>query len=157
MNPGICIIGVVVVALANVAPTWAQSDELPRRLRERISRTLVGEDFPSATAAFDAEQKITTGDGEGGDRFGYHLALSGHTAVVGAWADGAQSGSAYVYERDEGGVDNWGQVRRITASDGASGARFGTSVAISSDTVIVGAFLPESRMFFDPIEDYRFN
>ena len=45
-----------------------------------------------------------------------------------------------MYGRDEGGVDNWGQVTKITASDGAANDQFGISVAISGDTAIVGAF-----------------
>jgi len=137
----VCV-GVVVVAFANVGTTWAQSDELPRRLRERINRTLVDEGYPSAGAAFDTEVKITASDGAGSDNFGWSVAISGDTAIVGArFGDGnaTDSGSAYVYRGDEGGVDNWGQVTKITASDGAGFDFFGVSVAISGDTAIVGA------------------
>ena len=106
VNSGIGFVGVVVVAFANVATAWGQSDELPRRLRERISRTLVDEGFPSAAAAFDREVKITASDGAAGDQFGDSVAISGDTAIVGAIRDddnGSESGSAYVYQRDEGG------------------------------------------------------
>ena len=47
------------------------------------------------------------------------------TAVVGANFDdddGGASGSAYVFDRDEGGADNWGEVAKLTVSDGAAGS-----------------------------------
>ena len=36
-----------------------------------------------------------------------------------------ESGSAYIFDRNEGGTDNWGEVKNITASDGATGDEFG--------------------------------
>ena len=50
------------------------------------------------------------------------------------------SGSAYIFYRDQGGADNWGQVKKLTASDGAANDYFGFSVSISGDTAIVGAY-----------------
>jgi hypothetical protein len=87
--------------------------------------------------------KLTAGDAYQGDEFGFSVGISGDTVVVGAWQDddaGTGSGSAYVFERNQGGTaDNWGQVAKLTASDAAAGDRFGKSVAISGDTVVVGA------------------
>lgn len=48
-----------------------------------------------------------------GDEFGGSVAISGHTLVVGAMRDddaGFESGSAYVFDRNQGGADNWGEV-----------------------------------------------
>ena len=122
---------------------WAQSDGVPRQLRERINRTLVDEGFPSAAAAFDTEVKITASDGAAGGRFGHPVAISGDTAIVGAlYGDndnGVTSGSAYLYQRDESGGDHWGEVTEIHASDGDAIDFFGASVAINGDTAIVGA------------------
>ena len=81
--------------------------------------------------------KITASDGAFGDRFGESVGISGDTVVVGA--NGNSSGSAYIYERNEGGINNWGEVTKITASDGAADDEFGESVGISGDTVVVGA------------------
>jgi hypothetical protein len=50
------------------------------------------------------------------------------------------SGSAYIFGRDQGGADAWGQVAKLTASDGASDDYFGWSVSIGGDTVVVGAY-----------------
>ena len=86
--------------------------------------------------------KLLASDGASGDDFGWSVAISGDTVVVGSRQDsdnGFFSGSAYLFERDEGGVGNWGEVIKLLASDGATGDNFGSSVAISGDTVVVGA------------------
>jgi hypothetical protein len=88
-------------------------------------------------------KKLTASDGEANDRFGYSVSISDDTVVVGARLDqdnGIGSGSAYIFERNQGGVDQWGEVKKLTASDGAGSDNFGFSVSISCDTVVVGAF-----------------
>jgi hypothetical protein len=88
-------------------------------------------------------KKLTASDGENGDRFGFSAALSGSTAVVGAkWNDdaGGESGSAYVFERNLGGPESWGEATKLTASDAAEQSFFGASVAIDADTILVGAY-----------------
>ena len=73
---------------------------------------------------------------------GKSVSISGDTIVVGNRLDdvnGSNSGSAYLFKRNHGGINNWGQVAKLTASDGASNERFGFSVAISGSTVVVGA------------------
>jgi len=85
------------------------------------------------------EVKLTPSDGAAGDWFGYSVSTSGDYVIVGARCDddrGDYSGSAYIFKRD---VTTWSQQAKITASDGAAGDRFGHSVAISGDYVIVGA------------------
>jgi hypothetical protein len=50
--------------------------------------------------------KLLASDGAVEDKFGNSVAVSGDTAVVGAWGDkdlGDYSGSAYVFERDLSG------------------------------------------------------
>jgi hypothetical protein len=87
--------------------------------------------------------KLTASDGASLDGFGYSVSISGDTVVVGAYRDddlGSESGSAYVFGRDQGGGDAWGQVAKLTASDGASYHQFGSSASISGDTVVVGAY-----------------
>ena len=87
--------------------------------------------------------KINPSDGAEQDYFGYSVSVSADTVVVGAYRDddnGIDSGSAYIYYRDQGGIENWGQVKKITAADGLAGDEFGRSVSISADTVVVGAF-----------------
>ena len=87
--------------------------------------------------------KLTASDGAGGDYFGDSVSISGDVLVVGAHGDNVsannQQGSAYVFERNTGGADNWGQVTKLTASDGARSDWFGSSVSISGDVLVVGA------------------
>jgi hypothetical protein len=84
-------------------------------------------------------KKLIAGDGAAGDEMGRSISIAGNTVVVGAPADDLDKGSAYVFYRDQGGVDNWGQVKKITASDGESSDWFGISVAIDGDTLVAGA------------------
>jgi hypothetical protein len=89
------------------------------------------------------EIKLTASDAAEGDLFAYSVAISGDTVVVGAWGNddaGADSGSAYIFSRNYLGADNWGQVKKLTASHAGAGDHFGCSVAISGDTVVVGAY-----------------
>jgi hypothetical protein len=83
--------------------------------------------------------KLTASDGATYELFG-SVALSGDTAVVGApFAGGGYHGRAYVYYRNQGGPDAWGQVAILTASDGAYGDFYGGAVAVDGDTIMIGA------------------
>ncbi len=88
-------------------------------------------------------RKLTASDGDLGDFFGWSVGISGDSAIVGASSDdvGANSfqGSAYIFERNAGGGNNWGEARILVASDGQAGDQFGKSVSIDGDTLIVGA------------------
>jgi len=87
-----------------------------------------------------------------GDGFGISAAISGDTVVVGAYCEGSSStgvngiqhdnsatysGAAYVFVRDAG---TWRQQAYLKASNTAAGHVFGLSVAVSGDTVVVGAY-----------------
>ena len=81
-------------------------------------------------------------DGHDGDFFGNSVAISGDTAVIGAPNNEnaeTYSGAGYVFERDLGGVDNWGQVAKVVPPDGEYQDEFGTSVAVYGDTLVVGS------------------
>ena len=50
---------------------------------------------------------------QAGDRFGESAAISGDIAIVGASPFGLlRAGAAYIFERDQGGADNWGEVKK---------------------------------------------
>lgn len=69
-------------------------------------------------------------------------------AIVGAKFNddkGDASGSAYVFSRNQGGTDNWGEVNKLIASDGTSDDQFGYSVAISGGTAVAGAFFGDGE------------
>ncbi|MCH7582772.1 MAG: FG-GAP repeat protein, partial [Acidobacteria bacterium] len=92
-----------------------------------------------ATVPSTQQAKLTAADGAAFDLFGFSVAISGDTALVGAHFDddaGPDSGSAYVFTRSG---TTWTQQAKLTAADAAAFDRFGRSVAISGDTVLVGA------------------
>jgi len=96
--------------------------------------------LPAITSSEDV--KIIASDGSANDQFGYSVAVSGDTAVIGALNEdegGPVSGSVYIYERNSGGANNWGEVKKLVASDPAIADEFGYSVSVSGDTIIVGA------------------
>ena len=85
--------------------------------------------------------KLVADDGATNDFFGFSVALSGDTAVIGAFRDsddvkGVDSGSAYVFIRTGGA---WIVEAKLTGSSQAFGSMFGWSVAIDGDTAAVGA------------------
>jgi hypothetical protein len=85
-------------------------------------------------------KKLIASDGAQYDRFGESVSVSGDMAVVGAPGGGNfRQGAAYVFSRNQGGVDNWDQVKKLIASDGAEYDRFGGSVSVRGDTVVIGA------------------
>jgi hypothetical protein len=91
--------------------------------------------FDTTTGAQSA--KLTANDGALGDQLGYSVAISGTTAIVGAYQDddnGSNSGSVYLFDTTTGA-----QLFKLTAGDGAADDYFGLSVAISGSTGIVGA------------------
>jgi hypothetical protein len=99
-----------VYAFARSGPTWVEEDRL-----------------------------VATG-GDAIEQMGYSVAVDGDTVIAGAWQDEPNGvflqGSAYVFRRNG---SSWSQEERLVASDGASGDRFGVSVAVSGDTAAVGA------------------
>lgn len=90
----------------------------------------------SGTAALGLT-KLIASDGAAQDRLGISVAVSGDTAVVGAPGESApQQGAAYVFTRVGGA---WIEQAKLTASDEKPLHKFGFSVAISGDTVVVSA------------------
>jgi len=86
-------------------------------------------------------KKFTTTDGNA-LLFGANLSLSGNILAVGAKKDktlGADAGAVYMFSKDQGGTNNWGQVKKITASGGAAGDQFGESVSVAGNEVVIGA------------------
>lgn len=86
-------------------------------------------------------RRILAGDGTSNDYFGFAVAISGERIVVGGTAAGSGigRGSSYLFERNSGGSDNWGEVRSLTASDAIDYDAFGYSVAVDADDILVGA------------------
>ena len=86
-------------------------------------------------------KEITPSDAAADDLFGFSVAMSGNTLLVGAGKNdaGPRSGSVYVFRRNRGGPDNWGEVKRLVASDASAGGVYRFFLAIDGNTAIVGA------------------
>lgn len=86
------------------------------------------------------QQKLLASDGAANDQFGIAVSISGNYAVVGAHLDdnaaNTDQGSAYIFFYNG---TTWTQVQKIDHTTGGLGDRFGHSVCIKGNIVIIGA------------------
>ena len=85
------------------------------------------------------QAKLQLNNPVAGDLFGFSVAISGNTALVGAYRRdeaGEDSGAAYVFARNGG---SWPQQASLISNDVGIGDEFGFSVSISQDTAVIGA------------------
>jgi hypothetical protein len=96
--------------------------------------------FARTGADWTRTGQLIAGDAGAWDAFGSSVALSGDTALVGSPGHAAggndDAGAAYVFTRAGG---SWSQQALLVASDAAALEDFGSSVAISGDTAVIGA------------------
>ena len=97
----------------------------------------LGARYPVVVDPVVQEAVLKASDGD--LSFGDSIASSGDTIVVGSSGANSNQGVAYVFVKPAAG---WGgtlsENAKLSASDGAPNDRFG-SVAISGDTIVVGA------------------
>lgn len=96
--------------------------------------------FQQEGAEWVQVQKLLASDGQQGDRMGYSVAISGSTAVLGAYKDddfGNATGAAYIFQEQDG---NWLEQTKLTASDAEDSERFGYAVTIEESTAVIGAY-----------------
>ncbi len=102
-----------------------------------------------STGEWSKPVKLIAADGAANDWFGYSVAVGGDTVVIGARGHNGKTGAAYVFTK-VGGV--WGntpdsgethrvETVKLTASGGGAVDYFGHSVAMDSNTIVVGAHL----------------
>lgn len=99
--------------------------------------------FVRSGSTWSEQEKLLPQDGDSNDRFGWSVALSGGTALVGAVADehlndsfAAYGGTAYVFTRS---VSTWSQHAKLAASDGDAQDDFGFAVAVDGARALVSA------------------
>lgn len=106
---------------------------------------------------WNLQQKLTPNDGEADDAFGTFVAVSGDTAVVGAFGDtvgtNVNQGSAYVFVRSG---STWTFQQKLTAADGAANDIFGRALALSGDTIVVGSASADGEATVDQGAAYVF-
>jgi hypothetical protein len=99
---------------------------------------------PDASGVWSKVAELTASDGASGDQFGNSVAIDGGTCVIGAWGTNSYAGNAYVFTTD--GSGNWSQVAELNGQ--ASKGQFGYSVAIDSDTCVIGAYIAGSAYVY---------
>jgi hypothetical protein len=115
--------------------------------------------FVRGGTSWSQQAYLKASNTDGLDGFGISVALSGDTVVVGAWGESsnatgmngnqsdngtAGAGAAYLFARSG---TSWSQEAYLKASntEAVHGDQFGISVALSGDTVVVGARLEASN------------
>ena len=96
--------------------------------------------FVRRRQAWARQAKLTASDAAANSEFGFSVAISGDIAIVGAHRDNAagfRSGAAYIFVHSG---TKWIEQAKLTAGDALNGEQFGSSVAISGDTAIIGAW-----------------
>lgn len=135
-----------------VGAHWEDSDTTGINSTGNESATDAGAAYVFArTGTIWVQEAYLKADNTGAeDNFGYAVAVSGNTVVVGArYEDGSgtgvnsesdnvesNAGAAYTFIRN-GGI--WSQQAYLKASNTESGDNFGNAVAISGSTIVVGA------------------
>jgi hypothetical protein len=95
--------------------------------------------FVRSGGVWTQQAKLMPSDGTPLDWFGCSVSLSGERLLVGALyanSSATDSGAAYLFERFG---TSWAEKAKLVASDAASADLFGHSVALSSDTAMIGA------------------
>lgn len=96
--------------------------------------------FARSGSLWSEQSKLTASDAAAADQFGRGVSIHGDTAVIGASRDddnGSDSGSAYVFVR-AGSI--WSEQAKLEPSDAAAEDRFGYSVSVNEDMVLIGSY-----------------
>jgi len=145
------------VSEAKIGATGAQSaDQFGKALSLDGNRVLVGAygdrgdgSTANAGAAYLYEltggtwvdiQKLEPTPAVTNDRFARTLSLVGDRALIGAYlndTDGAETGTAFIYEPDANG--DWSETQQLLSSNGDPGDFFGVHVALGADYALIGA------------------
>ena len=94
--------------------------------------------FTKEAGTWAETQKILSPNSQGSDVFGVGVSISGDYLVVGANEVDGRKGAAYVYLKNSGGTFDY--VQTLMASDAANNNFFGTSISLSGDQLVVGAY-----------------
>ncbi len=105
--------------------------------------------FKNNAGTWSEVQKLVASDRGESDNFGNSVSISGDYVIVSAIYEAedasggntkSNAGSAYIF-RNVGGT--WSEVQKLVASDRHNSDYFGTSVSISGDYAIVGAYMED--------------
>jgi hypothetical protein len=100
-----------------------------------------------------SHQAILTAPDAGSDGFGWSVDVDLDTAVVGAPYEDNQVGSSHVFARSG---ETWIHQTQLIASDARPLDQFGRSVAVSGDTIAIGAMFHDTPRGLDAGSAYIF-
>ena len=86
--------------------------------------------------------RVTASDPDVFESFGFAVAVSGDTVVIGAEWDrelGTQAGAAYVFRPDPDQSGTWVERQKLWGSDQQPGDEFAHAVAMDGETAVIGA------------------
>jgi hypothetical protein len=96
--------------------------------------------YVQSNGAWSLQKELTASDAASDGQFGYAVAVSGTTAVIGApdqiIGGNLYQGAAYVFVQSNG---TWTQQAELTLVGGHAYDTFGNSVAVSGKTAVIGA------------------
>lgn len=90
--------------------------------------------------AWGLRKKLLASDGAINDNFGWSVDMDDNVAIIGARIKNNSQGAAYIFQRNTGGTDNWGQSKKLVAPDAVDASFFGESVSVDNSIAAVGAF-----------------
>jgi hypothetical protein len=131
----VCYVFMCTLALAADQKSPTKLSDLPAEAQQAISAALA-RDLPGIQ-----HSTLTASDGADRADFGISVAIDGNTVVVGAPNSTPNQGlgAAYVFVKPSDGWTGMTQTAELTASDAQRGDFFGCGVAISRNTIVVGA------------------
>jgi hypothetical protein len=91
--------------------------------------------FAQSGSTWSQQAELTAPDGAEGDMFGSSVAISGETVLVGAPNHNSDTGAVYVFAQSG---STWSQQAELTPPGAAAGDEFGSPVAISGQTALIG-------------------
>lgn len=92
--------------------------------------------FRDTGGTFVQTQRLTPPDGGEFNDFGGALAMTNVWAAIGAPNQASGLGAVYIFERM---VTDYVQIQKITAPDGEATDRFGSSIAMEDDLLVISA------------------
>jgi hypothetical protein len=98
--------------------------------------------FENVNGEWLQSNKITASDGEDTDYFGAKILINGNKLLVSSVLDddnGIDSGTVYFFEKDSN-TNSWILTSKITPMDGAEGDRFGSSLSLQNDLMVISSY-----------------
>jgi hypothetical protein len=100
------------------------------------------------SSAWGEIKKLMSSDSSAGDRFGFSVAIHHNMIAIGAYLENhdtnsdtvedLNAGAAYLFKTDSSTQNNWHEIRKLIANQGAANDYMAFSVALSNNAVGVG-------------------